>query len=187
MRANGINAMRCINSNKQCGAVLLISLIILLVMTILGVTAMRTSNLELIMATNAQEQLMALTNAENTLVDAEDDIDNNFPGQYVHAWHTDTTDGYYAQNNPLSLDLANSALEDVDWVDVDSDGEGYAVGANGRYTLEYMGSVKDASAGGTATIGAGKEKWRYFYRITSMATVGKGANRLVQSIYTTIE
>lgn len=187
MIANGNHAMRRTNSNKQRGAVLLISLIILLVMTILGVTAMKTSNLELIMATNSQEQLMALTNAENSLVDGENDIDTNFPGQYLHAWDTDTTDGLYAQNDAGSLDLPNSALEDVDWEDADSDGEGYVAGPNGRYTIEYMGSLKDTSSGSTATIGTGKEKYVYFYRISAMGAVGKGANRLVQSIYTTIE
>jgi type IV pilus assembly protein PilX len=180
---HGIDAMKQAKANNQAGAVLVISLIILLVMTILGITAMKTSNLELVMSTNIQEQVRAMVDAENTLADGENDVRTNFPGAYSYAWHNNTTDGLYAQNDPANLDLANSALEDVDWEDPDNDGEGYVAGPNGRYAIEYMGNVLDTSAGASATIGTGTPKYHYVYRVTARGTTGRGATRFVQSIF----
>jgi len=57
--------------NKQNGSALIISLMILLVMTLLGITSMRTSGLEEKMAANDRNQKVAFQNAELTLDDAE--------------------------------------------------------------------------------------------------------------------
>ena len=167
--------------NDQRGAALILALLILLVMTILGVTAMRTSNLELIMATNTQEQVMAMANAENTLVDAERDISTNFSGPYdpVWAWSGNNNDGYYRMDPSLGLDVANSAAEDVDWPDLAADGVGYVTGPNGRYTVEYMGSVQDTRPG----VSLDPPVFRFLYRVTGRGTFGRGGTRRVQSIY----
>ena len=57
--------------NGQSGAVLVISLIILLIMTLLGVTAMGTTTLEEKMAGNMRDRNVALQSSESALINAE--------------------------------------------------------------------------------------------------------------------
>lgn len=63
--------------NKQTGSALILSLLILLVMTMLGITAMSTSSLEEKMAANDRNQKIAFQNAELTLAEAEDKLIND--------------------------------------------------------------------------------------------------------------
>ncbi|HHJ80723.1 MAG TPA: hypothetical protein ENJ65_03725 [Candidatus Tenderia electrophaga] len=60
--------------NKQTGSALIISLLILLVMTLLGISAMSTSTLEEKMAANDRNQKMSFMNAELTLTNSEEDF-----------------------------------------------------------------------------------------------------------------
>jgi len=62
-------------ARRQCGAVLITSLIILLVLTVIGVSAMSTSSLQERMAGNLRDQTMALQAAETGLKGAENTID----------------------------------------------------------------------------------------------------------------
>ncbi len=57
--------------NKQTGSALILSMLILLVMTLLGITAMSTSSLEEKMAANDRNQKISFQNAELTLSDSE--------------------------------------------------------------------------------------------------------------------
>ena len=58
----------------QSGAVLIISLIMLLLLTLIGTTAMQTSSLEEKMAGNLRDRDIAFQAAESALRDAENDI-----------------------------------------------------------------------------------------------------------------
>jgi type IV pilus assembly protein PilX len=58
------------DSRGQRGAALVFSLLILLVLTILGVAALRTSTLEQMMAGNTQDQTRAFTAADTGLIRA---------------------------------------------------------------------------------------------------------------------
>lgn len=60
--------------SKQSGAVLFVSLILLLIMTLLGIAGMQTTILEEKMAGNYRDQTIAFQAAESTLRDAEKDI-----------------------------------------------------------------------------------------------------------------
>jgi type IV pilus assembly protein PilX len=64
-----------INSRQQRGAALITSLIILLVLTVLGVSAMSTSSLEELMAGNLRDQNLSFQAAEAALQDGERYID----------------------------------------------------------------------------------------------------------------
>ena len=64
------------NSNhpsRQSGAVLIVAMILLVVLTLLGVTAMNTTSLEERMASNTQEQVRAFQAAETALSEAFND------------------------------------------------------------------------------------------------------------------
>jgi len=61
----------------QQGAVLLVALVLLLVITVLGATALRSASLEMRMATNSQERQQAFNAAEAALRSAEAWLDLN--------------------------------------------------------------------------------------------------------------
>jgi type IV pilus assembly protein PilX len=63
---------KTISPRQQHGAVLIISLIMLLVLTLLGVTSMRTSILEEKMAGNLRDKNLSFQAAESALRDGED-------------------------------------------------------------------------------------------------------------------
>ena len=60
------------NHKRQRGAVLVISLIMLLVMTLIGITGMQATVLEEKMAGNYNDQNIAFQAAESTLIEAEE-------------------------------------------------------------------------------------------------------------------
>ncbi len=96
--------------NKQNGSALIISLLMLLVMTLLGITSMSTSTLEEKMAANDRNQKVSFQNAELTQVDAEDfvldhdfDIKEHFKERIVDS----TAVGFYDIGaNPNYYDIA---------------------------------------------------------------------------------
>ena len=57
---------------RQTGAVLVISLILLMILTLLGLSSMKMTSLEEKMAANSQESIGALQSAESGLADALD-------------------------------------------------------------------------------------------------------------------
>lgn len=59
------------NLSRQTGVALFISLVLLLVLTIIGVSAVQTTSLEERMARNSRDRLMAFQAAESALRDAE--------------------------------------------------------------------------------------------------------------------
>jgi type IV pilus assembly protein PilX len=67
------------NPVHQSGAVLVISLIMLLLLTLIGVTGMQTTSLEEKMAGNTRDRSVAFQAAESALRDAENDITTSSP------------------------------------------------------------------------------------------------------------
>ncbi len=66
-----------VGGTNQRGMVMAIALIMLLLLTIIGVTAMSTGNLQEIMARNMLDRNYAFQSGETALRDAEIDIENN--------------------------------------------------------------------------------------------------------------
>ena len=73
---------RCRNRSRESGAVLVISLVLLVTLTLLGVAAMNTSQLEEKMAANTQESTRAFQAAETGISEAFAD---------PNAWNTAST------------------------------------------------------------------------------------------------
>jgi type IV pilus assembly protein PilX len=59
---------------RESGAVLIVALVFLVILTMLGVTAMTGTTMELRMAGNARDVALALSSAEAALRDAENDL-----------------------------------------------------------------------------------------------------------------
>ena len=66
-----------IGPKKQKGAVLIIGLLLMIVLTLIGLTSMRTTRLETMMSTNAKESAIAFEAAEAAQRDAEQLIEDS--------------------------------------------------------------------------------------------------------------
>ncbi len=167
------------NLHRQCGAVLIVSLVMLVLVTLISVASMQTSNMEVVMATNTQARTTALADAENSLVDGETDITTNYPGTPLFDWSADTSDGLYTIG-----DLADTVINLVDWDNVA--GAYQTAPSSGQYTTEYLGAFTTLGASLTMGAGGAVDK-RYLYRVTGRGVFGDGGTRFVQSIFATTD
>lgn len=84
-------------AKHQSGVVLVVSLIILLALTLIGVTSSNVTGLEVKMAANSKDQNIAFQAAEAALRAAEDSLGDNKP--VLHPNYVQGTDGYYTLLN----------------------------------------------------------------------------------------
>ncbi len=159
----------------QSGAVLIISLIILLLLTLIATTGMQTSTLEEKMAGNLRDKNLAFQAAESSLKAIETSLNNTIP-----TFSAAGTNGYYSSTS--TLPSASSVLTDVFWTSnpiatstVTGLGNGIATPV---YIIQDMGKVADCPGAGTGTLGC------KYYRITTRASGGStNAVAILQSIY----
>jgi len=79
-----MRSMNQSNRNHQSGAVLIVAMIILVILTLLGVTAMNTTSLQERIASNTQEQVHAFQAAETGLNQAfADSLAYDISGTYT--------------------------------------------------------------------------------------------------------
>lgn len=176
-----MSAMKMKNTKarfKQTGATLAISLIILLIMTLLGVTAMKTNILEEKMVNNDRQYKIALHAAELALREGENQIDPD--AAYSNVLTSDST---AASNRGLYLGEsapANGWWSEVNWTNEDQ------VKASSSSTserpLNYI--VEQLSYAEKDSKEAGVALSRKYYRVTSRALVtGIAAKVMLQSSY----
>ena len=164
-------------TKAQRGVVLVTALIMLMVLTILAVTAMNTSTLQTLMAGNNQFQTVALSEAEVTVAAAETLLDG-----IVNKTQAAPAQGYY----DISPTGTSTAIDfsTFGW----PDGSVIASGDNSEYVIEYTGEktlppTSFKFINGSSTAG---DKVHVF-RITARSRQGRGAVRVVQSVYTTLD
>lgn len=162
--------------SRQRGASLVVSLIMLVLLTLLGVSALTVSNTQSRLASNIVLQTRAAQEADSALAHAE-----NFLAQVVNG-----TDAFeagspglakYIPGNPLLDPLADST-----WSDTISK----EVSATQRYVIEVYtpnfsprgNSMKPCNYGDAA----GCPNINVF-RVTARGTAPGGATRFVQSVY----
>lgn len=182
------------NANKQSGAVLVVGLIMVLLMTIVGLAAIRGSGLQEIMAGNMRERNMAFQAAEAGLRVGEavvDDasFDKDLIGPEVNGYYEDLG---VPDNNPFEGDKLVQDWTEDDWLartiqtNVDF---GEKVSAQPRYLVEkllVLSSDVAASTGSGVDLGSLKEQGleAEFYRITSRGESETGTSKaIVQSTY----
>lgn len=98
-------------SSCQRGAVLIISLIVLLLLTLVGTTGTRVTNLEEKMAGNMRDRNLAFQAAESTLEHAE--ISLATAKTFSTSGTSSSGDGYYSLDS--TIPTANSVIEDGFW------------------------------------------------------------------------
>ncbi len=160
----------------QRGFSLVVGLILLLAMTLIGVTATRVARTELLLANNAQNAIEAFAAAENSSVEGERDIVTNYSGVPTFNFSLDNTDGYYTVGELPAITTDWSALPHEDG----------APGDDFEYVIEYLGPAP--GAGGSLAVGVGSAvQKRYIFRVTGRGASSRGSVRLVQTIFATTE
>jgi len=172
-----LSKTKSLPSIRQQGLALIMSLVILLVLTLLGVTAMNTSNLQLLMTGNSQYQTTALNIAEGVIRIAEDEV-AGLVGVTGATW---PTSGYYDISGSGSL---KDIFSNVDW----DDSTQVATEGSSQYIIEYTG---------VQTLDSASAQWRQdngiigddvsVFRITARTPSTRGAVRYVQSIFVTLK
>lgn len=157
--------------STQRGAVLIISLVILLLMTIIGITAMSTNSLEEKMAGNTRDLNLAFQAAESSLREAEATLAPPNP-----------TLSSPCGAPPCTAVIANFVTQTDTWWT--ANGEEY--GANGglptipgvnqdpRYVIEALQSREDSRKQGS-----GPSTGLDFYRVTARGTGGTDAAEVI--------
>ncbi len=166
-----------LNNKKQEGAALFASLMILFLMTIISLTATRSSNLEFIMGTNTQNSAESLMRAETSVLAGEQRIVLNFFGAPTIDFSADPDDGLY-------LD-AEVVIDTVDWAGFNIE-TALVDGVLREYVLEYVGPAP--LSGGSLAMGAGAGAGtRYLYQVSGRGNSSRRSTRVVQTVFATIE
>jgi len=171
----------------QHGAVLVVSLLMLLVMTILGIAGMGTSNLEQRMAANNYDRNIAFQAAELALRDGERNVQTN---SYTSASFSNTcTGGLCTPADAVAtrwrdsvLDVWNDASRHFIYSEPTSISVNNGVSQPPLYIIEWLGYVRSAGwTVGDPAPGPGDPE---MYRVT---TVGYGSSSnarvMLQSTY----
>ena len=162
---------------RDDGSALIVSLLILIVMTLIGVTAVSTSGLEERMAGNTRDEQVAFQSAEIALRDAETFIEG-----LASTAGFDGSDGQYPQDSTLDIS-PDSAI----WTGNNSKVYGGAQGdekSPPRYVIEVLGTQgnNDVNIGGygvSSGVGAVTS-----FRITARGTgISNGSTVILQSYY----
>ena len=177
--------MMPISSAKQRGAVLIISMIILLLLTILGVTSMQSTNLEERMAGNSRDRHLAFEAAEAALLHAEE-----FLGTIATtgAFDTDGSDGLYDDSTQKiwnTVDWTGSATGANGYKQADNIGTDEGLGTAPKYVIEHLFSVGEEAdninLGGYDERVSGKTG---LFRVTARGTGGSDNSVVImQSVF----
>lgn len=181
-----------LSANRQSGAVLVISLLLLLVMTLLGIGASQSTLLQERMAGNQRDQEVALQGAEAALRAAERQLSPvvnevltrcKAPGDGCDTYQKRVLIDVATQ---VELDLANQA--DSWWTEF---GKAYAdaedlsaVSTSPEFVIEYRGEVREDLSVGDPNL----DTVRDFYIATARSSgMTDTAKVVIQSTYARIE
>lgn len=166
--------------SRQKGATLVIALLVLVLIMMIGITAVSTSNTQYKLAGNLQFEDGAMNNAETAVVTAEKWLGTGT--NYKHLGFTT----YDAANSPQLLPIASSNNPlTLTW----SDSNSLSVGSVAqRYQIQLM-STNNLLTGSSAAVGKQAisvcNKVNTFL-ITGRGTSHRGAAKLVQSYYSVL-
>ncbi len=135
----------CKSLQQQTGTVLAISLIMLVLLTLIGITGTQVTSLEEKMAGNSRDQNLAFQAAEAALRSGEDKIENGIVSLSAFSGAP-----YYGENDALPNHLASTS-----WSSTNSlayAGSIPLVNAQPRYYLKYLGT-DDANSNASINIG----------------------------------
>lgn len=163
------------------GAALIVSLILLLIMTIIGISAMNGARLEVAMAGMMQREEVALRGAERALKTAEKYTEN------LSAAFDNTVPGHYMPNT-VDVSVTDWSAQGIERLvkpeDAEDSSELSELSKRDAFVVEYDGEVTlpgSALNDGGDTIPGDKVT---VYRITTRSDTDGKAVRIIESIYT---
>ena len=161
-------------SANQRGMVLIISLIMLMVVTMIGLSSARISVLEVLMGANTQNSVESLMVAEDSALAAELRITEVFGGAPTINLADNTVDGFYLDEN--------IHLDSVDWSSFSHETETRDGQPDREYIVEYIGPR--TIPGSSLAVGTGStSEIRFLYRVSGRGDSERGSARVVQTIY----
>jgi len=127
---------------QQRGAVLIVSLIMLLVMTLLGVSSMKGSAMEEKMTRNLHDKNLAFQAAEAALRAAEQNIQDNIIATNI--FDTNGSDGLYNRSGlRIWENIGWTAADSLEYSGFDST---YRVSSPPRYVIQHLATTIDAAS-----------------------------------------
>ena len=178
-------------ANKQHGAVLIVSLLMLLVTTMLGITAMSTATMEEKMAGNNRQKQLAFQAAESGVRFAEDwlkttlsdtnDFENKFKsGTSLAELYWDRKPGSASAVQPMTFDIYDTNA----WTNGSSISTTLSlngISTSPRYIIEYLGRAGATKAPVNEDENDARSR---VFRIVSVGTGPDNATKnLVQSTF----
>lgn len=170
--------MRTINTKNQHGAALIVSLIILLLMTLIGIFAMRSSVMEEKMASNQRDRDLAFQAAEIALRDAEELIASLTDHPIATSAGTNSNVRTYNSMDPDATNANPWWLErDAAWWAANGVASPLPTGVNSapRYIIEELTFDKDVENKGVTE----DQDGQFYYRITARGTGGSDLARVL--------
>ncbi len=177
--------------NKSQGSVLLVSLVLLLIMTVAGLTAMRVSNLEQKISGNFLDQQMAFQAAETALLEAENRIASTHFD--LTTFSTECHQGLCFAGNDAP-DISSCApgsatpwLDEVLW-QTSSKHQSTTIVVDGistraKYIIEFRCYIAREADGPLPDV-TNPGDWALFFRVTAMASGGTDDARvMLQTTY----
>lgn len=184
MSTEALQLHKAPQARRQQGmAVLAIGLILLLVLTSIGLLAMRGSALQLKMAGNAMSKARSFERAENTRTIGEPSVDAIADQISAGTSFNCNTAGYYAA--PTTLNTANCASSwslattPPNW---NNSIAGNAADGNSPYVVEYLGQEQIVVSENSLET-PNKTTPTHVFRIIARGTDAAGAVSQVESIY----
>ncbi len=170
-------------SGRESGAVLIVSLLILLGMTLIGVSSMDSAVMELRMSSTMQQQVVAMNRAETTLLVAEVRIDTMTSDGVT--WNFDTsTDGMYPNISTIDVSQADWSGFNAEEGPIYSDN---SVDDDDTYVIEYVGmQVIPGGSRSQNNYGFPIGGEVHTFRNTTRSASGRSVVRIVQSVYVTV-
>ncbi|KGJ88147.1 pilus assembly PilX family protein [Thalassotalea sp. ND16A] len=176
---NITNNNRTLLPIKQHGAVLGVSLVVLVLITLVGLSSFQSSMTQSLMSANSQFQSLAFNDAERSLVEAEEALEAQVLVAGAFDFNT-ADDGYYSADEALNV-------FDINW-DTHTAAETGKT-ADDKYIIKYQGlellpgedeSLQNNNA---PIIGSSV----HTFIVTSRSKNLKRAERVLQSVYITSE
>ncbi len=182
------------NLSSERGSTLIISLIILILLMLLGVTAMKTSDTQFQLTGNLQFEDSAMNNTETAINAAETALATGVIAAGNTPIDPGFTTAYVVANGPVTTGLypIGSGIDPftLDWTGAGGLGNNYSVQvtANQSYIIELL-STNNRLVGSSATCGGrsgSPPNAVNTYRITARGVSARGATKFVQSFYSVI-
>ena len=169
---------------QQRGAVLLVGMVFLLLMSIAGVQLSKRSVLDQYMATNLAVRTIAFENAETALAEAESQVPDLSEELDAGTTAYDCVAlgaGYFAAVGTGSQ-CSGANLSTLNWND--SDSIAHLSAPAGRYVIEYLGVDEIRTLDDDVEIGSGTKVSTtvHVYRIVSRGIQSSGSEVILQSL-----